>query len=196
MADYAILKWQLADDNNLVPSAYSQGSKFDWKTDSVLGADLQNDYLTYYEDVRVKEVFQVGYGELCYIQDQLVRPILDIISNKKPKIPKTVIHLKKSLPDKAFKRYFPKFAANTATPFDYLLPDVGKSFKLKKKYLKGCKDLPVALGYESTPNGRKFLKVMATEANIDVTPDVLYAEQQYFKFMKTLKRYRYCSPYV
>ena len=146
------------------------------------------------EDVTVKEMFQVGYGELCYIHDQLVRPILNIMSNKPTKVPKSVTNLQKALQEKVFEFYFPKMLQKTATPFDYILPDVPKSSK--HHYLKGCKDIPVALHYASTSNGRRLLEAMATKANIDITPNVLAAEQQYYEFMKALKRYRYCSPYV
>lgn len=160
-----------------------------------LDADINSDFLTFYEDTSVKEVFQMGFGELCYIHDILVKPILDIMRNKKPSLPKSVNHLRKTLPEKTFGRLFPKFAANVATEFDHFLPDTHKGSK--GGYLSSfCGELPVAISYQSTDNGRRLLHVFRTAANIDITPLVLSAEQQYYDFMKVLKRYNYCSPHV
>ena len=194
-ADLTFIKWQLSDDQNLVPISYNGATRFDWKTDMALDADIESDYLTFYEETSVKEAFQMGFGELCYIQDILVKPILNIMRNKRPVLPKSVQNLRKALPEKTFKRLFPKFADNTATEFDHLLPDAPKGSK--GGYLSSfCGDLPVAISYQSTDNGRRLLHVFRTDANVDITPQVLGAEQMYYDFMGVLKRYNYCSPFV
>ncbi|CAG2175935.1 unnamed protein product, partial [Oppiella nova] len=195
VADYAILKWQLADDQNLLPITYNQGLRYDWERDEILRADIESDYLTYYDNARVKEIFEIGFGDMCYIHDQLVQPILDIMANKRPKVPNIAINLMKSLPSDVFEYYFPKFASKTATFFDYFLPDVqsGHNFNHKSAF---CDEMPVALTFNSTPNGRRLLDVFRTEASIDVTPDAFNAEQQYYQFIEDLNKYKYCSPYL
>ncbi|CAG2108021.1 unnamed protein product [Medioppia subpectinata] len=193
VADYAILKWQLADDQNLLPISYNQGMKHDWQRDEITSADIENDYLTYYEKARIKEIFQIGFGDMCYIHDQLVQPILDIVAKKRPKLPKMARNLRKMLPNDVYENYFPKFAAKTATFFDYFLPVVHNGVHKPKGY---CNELPIALSYNSTPNGRRLLGQLQTLAGIDVTPEALNAEQQYYEFIDDMNKYRYCSPYL
>lgn len=191
MADYAILKWQLSNDQNLVPHSFNEGSKYNWRTEEISRADIERDFFTYYSSIRVKESFQIGFGEMCYIHDQLIKPINDIIHNRRSELPNVVNGLKKSLPYKLFAKYYPKFASNSATFFDYFLPDVRISYKNSN-----CGEIPIALAYNSTPNGRRQLYKFKSDAYIDVTPDVFEAEDEYYSFMKDLRSYQYCSPYL
>lgn len=194
--DYSLLKWQLTDDKNLVPNSYDLGIKLDWDTQKVLISDIENDVFTYYTNITVKESFQVGFGELCYIHDQLIKPINQIIKNEKRKLPKAVQRLKSSLPKKLFKRYFPKFALfpNRVTFFDHVLPEVGDCNPTKPNGL--CNHMPLAQRFTSTENGRRVWDDFIHLANFNVTPHVLAAEDTYFDFMNHLNKYHYCSPYV
>jgi hypothetical protein len=187
----ALLKWQLSDDNYLVPQSYSEGMRLDAETQQIVGADIDKDYLSFYSEVSVKESFQVGFGELCYIHDQFIRPINDIMRNKKRPQPIAIQRLRSALPPMAFSTYFPKFAAENATFFDYFLPDIGNCPVHDK-----CRVMPIAKPYNSTPNGLRQLERFKFDAGLDLTPLVFQAETAYYTFNNDLRNYEYCSPYV
>jgi hypothetical protein len=135
----------------------------------------------------------VGFGEMCYIHDQLIKPINDIVRNRRPELPDVVLVLRKSLPYKIFAKYFPKFASNSATFFDYFLPDVGIDYN---NYCKICDEIPVALKFNSTPNGKRQLDRFRYDADTDITHEVYEAENQYYRFITDLRYFDYCSPYI
>jgi len=183
-------KWQLSDDQNLVPQTYNNSYKYDPDLDQILPANIESDYLTYYKDIRVKETFQIGFGELCYIPDQMIKPINDMIKNKRAKLPIAAQRLVNSLPNDLLAKYFPKFAANNANFFDHLFPDVGNC------PLNRCEPMPIALSYNSTANGRRVLANFRDDVNTDETGDIYRSENSYYKFMNDLNNNHYCSPYV
>ncbi len=194
--DYALLKWQLSDDNNLVPRSYSFGLRLDWDTKHIYTTDIENDFLTYYKNTSIKETFQVGFGDLCYIHDQFIKPINEIMRKEERSqgLPEAVHRLKSALPDRLFKRYFPKFVLkpNKVTFFDYILRDVGNCNPVEPN----CRDMPVAQKFTSTPAGLRQWQRFIYEANYNVTPLVTEAENIYYEFMSYLKKYNYCSPYA
>ncbi|CAG2106626.1 unnamed protein product [Medioppia subpectinata] len=192
VADLALLKWQLANDSNLVPQSYNRGANLDWRTGRVFQANVETDHLTHFEEITVKETFQVGFGELCYIHDQLVQPILDIIANRPPKLPAGALTLQRQLPAQVFDQYFPKFASKSGTYFEHFMPDL----RMNNKFTPVCDEMPIALSFNSTPTGRRLLEQLRTEGGVDNRPRAFDSEDQYYGFMNALNKYHYCSPYL
>jgi tyrosinase len=189
---YAILKWQLSNDEYLSPKSYSLGLRLDELTKEILVSDYEKDFLTYFNDVPVKETFEVGFGDQCYIYDQLIEPINKIMNNELVPEPAAVQRLRSSLPPLTFAKYFPKFALypKNVTFFDYIFPDVGDC---NPELI--CKSMPIAPKFTDTASGRRQWKVFIEEANFDITRYVKPAEKYYFDFMNDLNGF-YCSPYA
>jgi hypothetical protein len=188
------VKWQLSDDKNLVPNSYNFGIKLNWETQKTSISDIDRDFLTYYKDIKIRETFQIGFGELCYIHDALIRPINQIIKGENVVLPQVVQRLRSSLPPDLFLYYFPKFASNTNELqfFDFNLPDVGNCNPSKPN----CKDMPLARKFTSDENGIRQYNRLMYDANFNLTPVVISSDEIYYKFMNDLKKYNYCSPYV
>ncbi len=159
------IKWWL----KFSPQSFNHSTSYDWKTQEISRANIQNDVLSYYSNVKVKESFEVGFGEMYYIRDQLIKPINDIIRNRRPELPDVVLELRKSLPYEIFAKYFPEFASNSATFFDYFLPNVGIDYN---NYCKICDEIPVALKFNLTLIGRIQLNRLWYDADTHITHEV------------------------
>ena len=136
-------KWQLRDDRNLVPDNYDIGVKYDFQLKRSTLTDLNRDTLPVFTDISVKEAFQLGYGELCFVYDQLIQPINQLIKGHKSPVPKAIHKLKAVLPKDLFELYYPKFALypNKLTFFDHMMPDIPDHCNTV------CHPTPVAYNY-------------------------------------------------
>ncbi len=97
--DYVGSKYHLSRDELLVPNTYNMDFRLINKTQQIVLTDIEKDTLTYYENITVKETFQLGYGELCFIHDQMLR-------NEKPSEPLAVQRLRYQLPPSIFAKIF------------------------------------------------------------------------------------------
>jgi hypothetical protein len=61
------------------------------ETQQVVLTYIEKDTLPHYENITVKEEFQLGHGNLCFIHDQMVRPINQMLKNQKPPEPASKI---------------------------------------------------------------------------------------------------------
>jgi len=193
----AFRKWSLQNDENLVPESYSLSIKYITETQTVTTSDIDTDTFNYYRNITVKESFQLGYGELCYIHDVLIEPINDIIKKKKLELPLAYYRLKSALPQSIFEKYFPKFALcpEGVSYFDYDFPDIGNCNPLRDGI---CRKMPIALNMTETANGRRQYEAFANTSlgGIDLTGVYNGGESLYVQFMKDLNDYGYCSPYA
>jgi hypothetical protein len=189
---YHLMKWQLSHDDHLVPRSFNLGIRMDYKTKKVVMSNIDTDFLDYYENVTVKETFQLGFGDQCYVYDQLIDPINKIMRNEKMPEPVAIKRLRASLPSAVFSKYFPKLALypENVTFFDYLFPDVGDCNPGPV-----CQTMPVALTFLDTENSRRQYKAFIEAANLDITRFSKPAEDHYYEIMNQLNQY-YCSPYV
>jgi hypothetical protein len=190
--DYMGYKYQLSQDDLLVPESYNLGLKLINKSQRIVISDIEKDNLTYYENIPVKETFQLGYGDLCYIYDQMIRPINQMLKREKTPEPVPLKRLKTQLPYNILAKYFPKFALNpnNLTFFDYLFNNVGDYNPYPK-----CRPMPIALRFNDTGNGRRQYKAFKEAANFDLTPLLNPAQDFYYQMMKDLNNY-YCSVYA
>jgi hypothetical protein len=123
-----VFKWQFSKSANLVPLSYNVGIGF-------LKYNIEKEVLTYYK-TKIVETFQIGFGDLCWIPDQMIKPINRLIKNEREEVPTAL----KRLPQSILKQYYPRIFSGNFTFFDYLLPEVGdcnKGFPEKK-----CKPMP------------------------------------------------------
>jgi tyrosinase len=192
--DYVGLKYHLRRDILLVPESYSLGYKLIDETHEIVKCDIDNDNLTYFENISVKEAFQVGFGDLCYIYDQMIRPINQMLKNEKPPEPVALKRLKTQLPPNILAKYFPKFAQtpNDLTFFDYIFDNVGNCNPGRPP---NCRSMPIAIGFNDTANGRRQWKAFQGDANMDVTQFLKRYQDFYYEMMKDLNE-NYCSVYA
>ena len=136
---------------------------------------------------------QRGFGQLCYVEDQLIPVINRHIKKQNEVLPQAVELLKQSLPAAAFRQYFPKFAAGNATGFDINMYDVGNCGSVNSK----CADIPQAVPFNDTANGQRQLYLFGPSlgVNYDIRAPCLQAEEYYYVFMDVLKQNNYCSLY-
>jgi hypothetical protein len=114
--------------------------------------DIEKDSLTYYENITVIEVFQVGYDDFCFIQDQMVLPINQIIKNQKLPEPVAFQRLKNQLPSPLLAKYFPKYEQNpnNLTFFDFIFDNV-----VDCNPNPNYRPMPIELEFNETENGRR-----------------------------------------
>jgi hypothetical protein len=105
-----MFKWQLLHDEHLVSRSFNLGIKLVDETQKVVMSNIDTDYLTYFKNISVREAFQIGFGDQCYIYDQLIDPINKMLRNEKIPEPKVIQRLRFSLPPLAFAKFFPKSA--------------------------------------------------------------------------------------
>ncbi len=189
-SDVQFLKWQLNDPKHLVPQTYNLGIKIDTLSRLISKSNVESDYLNYYNQTTIAETFQVGFGDLCWIPDQFVLPIIRMINNEKIETPIAI----QRFPKMFYPRFFPKILSGNYTFFDYLLPDVpdcnnGSSEK--------CKQMPLMSPFLATANGRRQMRHFLLDNGIDTSSSALMSESSYYEFMARLSRAStYCSPYV
>jgi tyrosinase len=190
--DYVGYKYHLSRDDLLVPQTYNMGLRFVTKTKQIGLTDIEKDTLVYYDNIPVKEAFQLGYGDLCYIYDQLVRPINQMLKNEKTPEPVALKRLKTQLPPDILAKYFPKFAQtqNNLTFIDYLFDDVGYC-----NPNPNCRPMRIALRFNDTENGRRQWKAFKEDLNSDLTVLLNPAQDFYYEMMKDLNE-NYCSVYA
>ncbi len=124
--DHIGSKYHLSLDDLLVPQTYNMGFKIINEKQQVVLIDIEKDSLTYYENISVKEAFQVGYDDFCFIHDQMALPINQILKSQKPPQPVAFQRLKNQLPSPLLEKYFPKIRAKP------------KKFNIFRLYFRQC----------------------------------------------------------
>ncbi len=188
--EYLVLKWQLSDSKFLVPESYSGFPKLNSNTKKITKSNIETDFLTYFNETSVKEAFQLGFGDLCWIPDLLIKPINRMIKNEMTEVPIAVNRLPQSLLEK----YFPKFFSGQFNFFNYELPNIGNCNKNSLRKL--CKSMPLTQPFNSTANGRRQLSKFRFAGGLNIVPFVSLGENVYYSFMNDMLNAHYCSPYV
>jgi tyrosinase len=192
--DYVGSKYHLSRDDLLVPESYSLGLRLINETQKIVISDIDKDNLTCYENIPLREAFQLGYGDLCYIYDQMIRPINQMLKNEKPPEPVALKRLKSQLPYDILTKYFPKFAQtpNNLTFFDYTFDNVGNC---NSGQPPNCRPMPIAIGFKDNANNRRQYEAFQKAANYDSTPLLDRYQDFYYQMMNDLNKY-YCSIYA
>ena len=186
------LKWQLKDDRNLLPDDYDFGIRYDFNLKRTVVADINRDTLPGFPGVSVKEAFQLGYGEVCSVYDQVIKPINQLMERHYSPIPRAAKRLKDALPKKLFELYYPKFALypHKVTDLDHLMTEIPDHCNAV------CRPTPVAYNYEDTPEGLRAWNRFKNDLGMDMTKVLTEIEKSYLRFMGFINGYQYCSPYV
>ena len=190
--DLSFYKYQLSSDENLMSNNFDAGIKYDFKLKRTAIADLKRDVLPEFTDISLIETFQLGYGELCYVHDQLIKPINQLMKGHYSPIPKAVERLKTTLPETLFELYYPKFALypNKVTIFDHMMTEIPDHCNAI------CRPTPVAYNYVDTPEGLRAWNRFKNDLGMDMTKVLTEIEKSYLRFMGFINGYQYCSPYV
>ncbi len=173
-----------------MPLSYNSGIRIDSKTKTIFQSNIENDYLTYFNNTSVREALQVGFGDLCSINDQHIKPINRLIRGQKSKVPEAITRL----PPHLFKKYYPKFYSGDFSFFNYVLPDVRDCNQNSMRHR--CKAMPVLEPFLSTAYGISQMKRFASDDRVDITLGVFFSESIYYDFMSDMTKAQYCSPYV
>jgi hypothetical protein len=188
--DYQLFKWQFRESKNLVPESYNFGVKFVPNTNIITKSNLYRDYLTYYSNTSIIESLQIGFGDLCWVHDQHIKPINSLIKNEKIEVPIAI----KRLPQNILKKFYPQFLSANYNIFTYVLPEVGDCNR--NSMSKRCRRMPLMQSFLSTANGRRQLSHFKFDAGFDISPAVLFSETVYYYFMYEMSKSNYCSPYA
>ncbi len=188
--DYQLFKWQFRESKNLIPESYNFGVKFVQNTNIITKSNLYRDYLTYYSNVSIIESLQIGFGDLCWVHDQHIKPINSLIKNEKIEVPVAI----KRLPQNILIKFYPQFLSGNYNIFNYILPEVGDCNRNSLR--KRCRRMPLMQSFLSTANGRRQLSHFQFDAGFDTSSTVLFSETAYYYFMYEMSKSNYCSPYA
>ena len=183
--DNGILRWQLLNNKHLTPLTYDLMVAFNQKDGSVQNASIRTDTLTGAPNVRIKELFWVGFGDLCYITDQMVEPINKLWKGIKEPVPT----IAKRLPKWVLEKYFPIFNSGNFSGLSHTFEEVGDCNKR-------CLPLPKPTVMRDTEQGRIQFEAYRYDQGLDLSSLVRMAEDKYLKMWSDLNSSGYCSPYV
>ena len=179
------LRWQFLKPTHLTPLDYSNGVRFNPITGNLEKANIRTDELTGVPGVTVRENFMLGFGDLCYITDQLVKPISNLWKGIRDPVPIAA----KRFPQWILNKYFPYFLSANITGLSHMLEEVGEC-NLQ------CLPLPKPTFLEETENGRRQLTAFQYDNGFSVETKFILSEQILYQFWLDLNRSGYCSPYV
>ena len=184
--DNMLFQWQLLKSEYLTPLSY------DWRPrlhphngEIVRNASIRTDTLNGVPSVKVKEMFWVGFGDLCYITDQLVKPINNLWNGVEDTIPSAA----KRFPKWIVEKYFPYFHQGNFTSLAHKLEEVGDCNK-------ACLPIPRPTLMRDTEQGRRQFEAYRYDEGLDQTEDVEVDEQYFYNLWSELNSAGYCSPYV
>ena len=147
-------------------------------------ASLEKDKVTFF-NASVLETFHVGFGELCYIHDENIRAINQLISNERNDIPANYHRL----PDHLAQKYYPKYYSRNYTTMDSVFDPVINCNR-------ECRPLNHPADFVSTLSGRRLLRLYKYLNGIDLADYVTDAEFEHNEFLTDLNSSGYCSPYI
>ena len=160
--------------------------RFNPQTGKIGKANIEEDRLTGFPDVRIKELFWVGFGDACFIMDSMVKPINNLwkgITNEQA--PTAVKRMPKSILDK----WFPLFAKGNFSGLFHSMPEVGNCNTK-------CLPIPRPTLMRETQQGRRLFQAYTYDEGLDHSKVVEKGENRYIQMWEDLNKSGYCSPYV
>ena len=183
------LRWQLLKSEFLTPLSYNWLPRFNPDNGQLIrNASIMTDTLNGVPSVKVKEMFWVGFGDLCYITDQLIKPINNLwkgVKDEKDTIPSAV----KRLPKAIIEKYFPYFQQGNFSVLAHKLEDVGDCNK-------ACLPIPRPTLMCETQQGKLQFEELRYDEGLDLSTKIKMSEQYFYKIWLDLNNSKYCSPYV
>ena len=179
-------RWQLQKKEFLTPLSYNQiNGRFNAHDGTPQTTDIQTDYLTGAPWVTIRETFWIGFGDYCYIPDQLVRPINNVMKGLKDPIPTSV----QRLPQWVIAKHFPAFHSGNFSGLSHTLEEVGDCNTR-------CLPLPKPTFMRDTEQGKRQFEVFRFVNGLDITSKVEFFEHRMNQLWTDLNGPGYCSPHV
>lgn len=148
-----------------------------------------DDPLTLYSGLKVGDIIQLGYGEMCYTYDTLTedhaRTYPDPIEHNALAV----------LPPRMLRKHFPRFAAGNANRYHSdMQPIVYTALANKKSRNENELDYVSPRCHEMPhPKYLTRERLLASHFNVERG---LAVQQQHYEFIKALNSVGYCSPYI
>lgn len=177
-------KWHMSRKENLTPLDFNGSPVFDQRTGTIRKGNVYTDTITGTGGVPVRQMFWFGFGDLCYIADQLVRPINNLMKGVADPVPEAL----RRLPKPVLMKYFPRLLRINKTSLLHMFEDVGDCNQ-------ECKPLPKPTFMGETEQGRRQFRAYQYDV-YDDTSDASKAEQLIYSLWSDLDYHHYCSPYV
>ena len=133
----------------------------------------------------VREIFWLGFGDLCYVPDQFVKPINNIMTGQSDPIPIAI----KRMPKPIIKKYFPDFLSKNISAMSHLFEEVGDCNR-------ECRPIPKPTFQMETEQGRSQKEAFVFDNGEDTVNQSNTGELKNYYFWLDLIKYNYCSPYV
>ncbi|XP_054163650.1 uncharacterized protein LOC128961435 [Oppia nitens] len=176
------IKWQLSKQENLTPLSYNLlNTRFDPQTGAIQQADINTDTLTGVPDVSIKQLFWLGFGNLCVIPDSVVRPVVRASKGQADPLPRAIQRMQPWIVAKYYSGFQNGNTSNLLSTFE----EVGDCNQQ-------CLPLPKPTFLPETPAGRRLL----ADQGVNRGSLLSIAEQRYYSLWYDLNKSGYCSPYV
>ena len=185
VTDIHVLKWQFLKSQNLTPLSYSNQHRLNPTTGVLEKANIWTDLFTGFPSITIRELFWVGFGDLCSIPDQFVRPINNLWKGLKDPVPTAA----KRFPKWITSKYFPVFNSGNYTGLSHTLEEVGECNTR-------CLPIPRPTFMRETEQGRLQYEAYRFDGNFDFTLPINLAEFKLSELWANLRLSGYCSPYV
>ena len=180
------LRWQFLRREFLTPLSYDNLDAFQLKDGDVRTPNIRTDYLSGAPGVTIRETFWIGFGDYCYISDQLVRPINNLMKGIRDPIPTAA----KRLPKWITKKYFPNFRTlGNFSALSHTFEEVGECNAK-------CLPLPKPTFMRETEIGRRQFEVYAFDEGLDEGAGIDFYERRLYRLWSDLNKAKSCSPYV
>ena len=178
-------RWQFSRRENLTPLSYDQMNFFDPATGKIRRASIRTDTLTGAPWVTARETFWTGFGEHCYIADQLIRPNNNLMRGIKDPTPTAA----KRIPQWVAEKYYPNFNRGNFSAFSSTFTEVGECNHI-------CHPIPKPTFMRETEAGRRQYEAFIYDDGFDLAPTIDYHERIFYRLWLDLNKSGYCSPYV
>ena len=178
-------RWQFSRREFLTPLSYDNINAYRQSDGIIRRPNIRTDYLTGAPGVTIRQMFWIGFGDICYIPDQLVRPINNLMKGIRDPIPTAA----KRLPQSIKQKYFPNFYSGNFSGFSHTFEEVGECNAK-------CLPLPKPTFMRETEIGRRQFEQYVHDVGFNAGPTVDFYERKMYRLWEDLNWYKYCSPYV
>jgi hypothetical protein len=189
--DISRVRRQLQSTANLVPVA-SWANSVAGLVDPITGQFKRGnilDRITYYNRSAV-EYYQLGYGDMCYVYDNLIDPINRVMRNEPPVIPAALDRLLQQVDDTLLAEYFPLFAQGKYDFSTHMFEEIEGNCNHE------CKPSPFYQRYNDTENGRRQVVELRYGLAFDENNYEQKFQDYFWSMTSDLNSARYCNPVV
>ncbi|CAG2171134.1 unnamed protein product, partial [Oppiella nova] len=175
-------RWQLARQENLTPLSYNIiNNRFNPDSGEIETASIATDNLTGAPDVSIRSLWWLGFGTLCSVPDNLIKPIVRVTKGQADPLPRAISRMQAWI----IAKYYSGYLNGNTSAFLNTFDEVGDCNQQ-------CLPLPKPTFLPETAAGRAILAM--NDVNRGAILSI--AEQRYYDLWFDLSKSGYCSPYV